>query len=120
MRYSADPLVRLTSADFPGAALVKHCSALPDAAANAWSGRDMCLAKTTAGLDIWQQNHRVLKVLSLKSSVLIVCFFLYSQCLPEIPVSSILGSRNPGQEDLIFLIRRQLGFSFPIAPIERS
>ena len=41
LEYSADPLVRLTSADFPGAALVKHCSALPDAAANAWSGRDM-------------------------------------------------------------------------------
>lgn len=98
MRYSADPLVRLTSADFPGAALVKHCSALPDAAANAWSGRDMCLAKTTAGLDIWQQNHRVLKVLSLKSSVLIVCFFcihsvyLKSLC-PRFWVQRILDKR---------------------------
>lgn len=50
-RYGADPLVRLYSADFPGMAFVKHCSlALPDAAANAWTGRDLCLGSMkTAG-----------------------------------------------------------------------
>ncbi|CAK9098995.1 unnamed protein product [Durusdinium trenchii] len=42
LEYGADPLVRLYSADFPGMAFVKHCSlALPDAAANAWTGRDL-------------------------------------------------------------------------------
>eukprot|EP00435_Cladocopium_sp_Y103_P047250 s1012_g13.t2 len=39
--YAADPLARYASCDFPGSALVKHCSlALPDAVENLWSGRD--------------------------------------------------------------------------------